>query len=393
VEEASNGVNGVRSAARDGAGNGDGHRNGNGEGRNRNGNGKANGNGNGQSHGLTKSLGGKGMSGKGISIDLGTANTVVWDSEQGCLFNEPTMMAISFNGGRHSDVIGIGHVAEELVGRTHEGVEVIRPLRDGVITDLETTRRYLREVLQGIATTWLQRRRLNVAIGVPAGATPLERRALLEAAEEAGIGRAHLLPEPVCGAVGCGVDPLQPRAHLVVDIGAGTSEIAAFGAGGLLTYRSTPLGGDEMTAALLQYIRHEHQLVVGDLQAEQAKIRAFSDPSPSMVVEGRDAVTGKARIVNLSPEEVSEAVAPVTQEIISVLTGCLDDLPPQSVSDIMAEGVILVGGGSLVPGFAKKVEDAFGVAALPAEDPLTRVAEGGARCLANPETVEAYSFD
>lgn len=393
MEEASNGVtNGARNGARNGSENGQSQRSGDGNGHgNGNGNGKSDGNG--STHGLGKALSSKGMSGKGISIDLGTANTIVWDNEEGCLFNEPTMMALSFNGGRHSDVIGIGHAAEELVGRTPDGVEVIRPLRDGVITDLETTRRFLREVLQGIAGTWLQRRRLNVAIGVPAGATPLERRALLEAAEEAGLGRAHLLPEPVCGAVGCGVDPLQPRAHLVVDIGAGTSEIAAFGSGGMLTYRSTPLGGDEMTAALLQYIRHEHQLVVGELQAEQAKIRAFSEPNPSMVVEGRDAVTGKARIVNLSPEEVSEAVAPVVQEIISVLTGCLDDLPPQSVSDIMAEGVILVGGGSLVPGFAKKVEDAFGVAALPAQDPLTRVAEGGARCLANPEAVEAYALD
>jgi rod shape-determining protein MreB and related proteins len=302
-------------------------------------------------------------------------------------------MALSFNGGRHSDVIGIGHVAEELVGRNPDGVEVIRPLGDGVITDLETTRRFLREVLSGIATTWLQRRRLNVAIGVPVGATPLERRALLEAAEEAGLGRAHLLPEPVCGAIGCGVDPLQARAHLVVDIGAGTSEIAAFGSGGMLTSRSTPLGGDEMTAALLQYIRHEHQLIVGELQAEQAKIRAFSDPNPSMVVEGQDAVSGKARVVNLSLEEVSEAVTPVTKEIISVLTGCLDDLPPQGLSDIMSEGVILVGGGSLVPGLAKRIEDAFGVAALPAEEPLTRVAEGGARCLANPDAVAAYALD
>ena len=333
----------------------------------------------------------KGVSGKGISIDLGTANTLVWDAENGMLYNQPTMMALSFNGGRHSDVIGVGETAEELVGRSPDGVEVVRPVRNGVITDLETTRRFLREILSDIAPTWLQRRRLAVVIGVPAGATALERRALLEAAEEAGIGRAHLLPEPVCGAVGCGVDPLAPRAHLVVDVGAGTSEVAAFGAGGMLTYRSSPVAGDEMTLALHQYIRHEHQLVVGELQAEQAKIRAFSDPSPSMVVEGRDAVSGKARVVNLSPEEVAEAVAPVSDEILSVLTGCLDDLPPQSVSDIMAEGVIIVGGASLVPGFNKRVEDAFGVAALPAEEPLSRVAEGGARCLANPDILSAYS--
>ncbi|HEV7863650.1 MAG TPA: rod shape-determining protein [Acidimicrobiia bacterium] len=328
---------------------------------------------------------------EGVSIDLGTANTVVWDNENGMLFNEPTMMALSFNGGRHSDVIGVGRAAEELVGRTPDGVEVVRPLRDGVITDLETTRRFLREILQGIAPTWWQRRHLSVVIGIPAGATPLERRALLEAAEEAGIGRAQLLPEPVCGAVGCGVDPLQPRTHLVVDVGGGTSEVAAFGSGGMLTFRSSPLAGDEMTFALYQYIRHEHQLVVGELMAEQAKIRAFNDPNPSMVVEGRDAATGRARVVNLAPEEVAEAVAPVTGEIFAALAGCLEDLPPQSVSDVMAEGVIIVGGGSLIPGFGKRLEDAFGFSALMADQPLTRVAEGGARCLANPDALAAYA--
>jgi rod shape-determining protein MreB len=328
---------------------------------------------------------------EGVSIDLGTANTVVWDNETGQRFNEPTLMALSFDGGRHSDVIGIGRAAEELVGRAPDGVEVVRPLRDGVITDLETTRRFLREVLQDIAPTWWQRRRLSVVIGVPAGATALERRALLEAAEEAGIGRAHLLPEPVCGAVGCGIDPLKPRTHLVVDIGGGTSEVAAFGSGGMLAYRSSPLAGDEMTLALYQYIRHEHQLVVGELMAEQAKIRAFNDPNPSMIVEGRDAATGRARVVNLAPEEVADAVAPVTSEIFSALAGCLEDLPPQSVSDVMSEGVIIVGGGSLIPGFGKRLEDSFGFSALMADQPLTRVAEGGARCLANRDTLAAYA--
>jgi rod shape-determining protein MreB and related proteins len=329
---------------------------------------------------------------EGLSIDLGTANTVVWDNDNGELFNEPTMMALSFDGGRHSDVIAIGQAAEELVGRAPDGVEVIRPLRDGVITDLETTRRFLREILHGIAPTWLQRRRLSVVIGVPAGATALERRALLEAAEEAGIGKAQLLPEPVCGAIGCGIDPLQSRTHLVVDIGGGTSEVAAFGSGGMLTFRSTPVAGDEMTLALYRYIRSEHQLVVGELMAEEVKIRASTDPSPTMVVEGRDAASARPRVINLSAEEVSDAVAPVTQDIFSALAGCLEDLPPQSVSDVMSEGVIVVGGGSLVPGFAKRLEDAFGFPVLMAEDPLTRVAEGGARCLANRDALAAYAL-
>src|SRR5205823_2452674 len=190
---------------------------------------------------------------------------------------------------------------------------VVWPLQDGVITDLETTRRFLREILHGIAPSWWQRRRLSVVVGVPAAATALERRALLEAAEEAGIGKAQLLPEPVCGAVGCGIDPLRPRSHLVVDVGGGTSEVAAFGSGGMLTYRSTPVAG------------------------------------------------------------------------------CLEDLPPQSVADVMAEGVVVVGGGSLVPGFGKRLEDAFGFPVLMADQPLTRVAEGAARCLASPEALAAYA--
>ena len=328
----------------------------------------------------------------GLSIDLGTANTVVWDNEEGQVFNEPTMMALSFDGGRYSDVVGIGAAAEELVGRAPDGVEVIRPLRDGVITDLETTRRFLREILQGIAPTWWQRRRLSVVVGVPAAATALERRALLEAAEEAGIGKAQLLPEPVCGAVGCGIDPLRPRSHLVVDVGGGTSEVAAFGSGGMLTYRSTPVAGDEMTLALYRYIRSEHQLVVGELMAEELKIRAGQEPNPTMVVEGRDAATSRPRVVNLSAEEVADAVAPVTDEIFSTLAGCLEDLPPQSVADVMAEGVVVVGGGSLVPGFGKRLEDAFGFPVLMADQPLTRVAEGAARCLASPEALAAYAI-
>jgi len=326
-----------------------------------------------------------------LGIDLGTASTVVSDARRGVLLDEPSVMLLRRGGGRRERAFAVGQEAADLLGRAPARFIAVRPLQDGVITDLETTRRFLREVLQGIAPTWLQRRRLSVVIGVPAGATALERRALLEAAEEAGIGRAQLLPEPVCGAVGCGIDPLRPRTHLVVDVGGGTSEVAAFGSGGMLTFRSSPIAGDEMTLALYQYIRSEHQLVVGELMAEEIKIRASQEPGPSMVVEGRDAATARPRVVNLSAEEVAEAVAPVTTEIFSALTGCLEDLPPQSVSDVMSEGVVVVGGGSLVPGFGKRLEDAFGFSALMAQDPLTRVAEGGARCLSNKDALAAYA--
>lgn len=329
----------------------------------------------------------------GVSIDLGTANTVVCSTENKVLLDEPSVMALRFDGGRRPVVVAHGREAQAMVGRAPEGVEVIHPLEDGVITDLETTRRFLREILQGIAPSWWQRRRLSVIMGVPAGASSLERRALLEAAEEAGIGRAQLVLEAVAGAVGCGVDPLKARTHMVIDVGGGTSEVAAFGSGGVLAYRSCPLAGAEMTLAVYQYLREQHQLVVGELVAEEVKIRASEEPGPSLPVEGQDAATGRARVVNLAVEEVAEAVTPVVDEIIQTLTACLEDLPPQSVSDVMAEGMIAVGGGCLLPGFDKCLQDAFGFPVLLAERPLTCVAEGAARCLARPEVLAAYAVN
>jgi rod shape-determining protein MreB and related proteins len=330
---------------------------------------------------------------EGVSIDLGTANTVVCHTEQGIIFDEPSVMAFRQNGGPRPKVLAIGKAAQSLIGRAPEGVEIIRPLEDGVITDLETTRRYLREVLVRIAPGWWERRRLSVVFGVPAGATALERRALLEAAEEAGIGRAQLVLEPVAGAVGCGVNPLKARTHLVVDIGAGTSEVAAFGSGGLLAYRSSPLAGTEMTLAIYQHLRHEHQLVVGELTAEQLKLQVGTeDRSQPLSVEGQDASTGKPRVVDVRIEELAGAMAPVVDDIVHTLAACLEDVPAQSANDVMSEGLIAVGGGSLLAGFPKTLEEAFGFEPLMADRPLTCVAEGGARCLANPELLAACTM-
>ena len=326
---------------------------------------------------------------EGVSIDLGTANTVVCHTEQGVLFDEPSVMAFRHNGGRRPAILAVGNDAQALVGRAPEGVQVVHPLEDGVITDLETTRRYLREILVRIAPSWWDRRRLAVALGVPAGATALQRRALLEAAEEAGIGRAQLVVEPVAGAVGCGVDPLKRKTHLVVDIGAGTSEVAAFGSGGMLAYRSSPQAGAEMTLAVYHHFRHEHQLVVGELAAEQIKMRAGLEPHQTLAVEGQDAASGKARVIEVGADEVVAAITPVVDDIIQTLAACLEDLPAQSVRDVMSEGLIAVGGGSMLPGFEQNLKESFGFSPRMADRPLTCVAEGAARCLADPELLAA----
>jgi rod shape-determining protein MreB len=288
-------------------------------------------------------------------------------------------------------VIAIGREAGALLGRTPAGLAVVRPLQDGVVSDLETARTFIAAVLRRLPIHRWQRTRLRAVIGVPAGATTLERRALLEAAEEAKIGKASLLAEPIAGAVGCGLDPLESRTHMVADIGGGTAEVTAFCFGGLVAHRSCRLAGDEMTLGVHQYLRQVHQLVVGEHSAEDVKIRASAEDSPSMVVEGMDAATGRPRLLTIEVDEVSEAIRPVTAAMIQALTGCLEDLPPRSATDVMAEGVLAFGGGSLLRGFDKLLEAELGFSVRLADRPLTCVAEGAAHCVRHPAVLDAYT--
>lgn len=327
--------------------------------------------------------------GGGFGIDLGTANTVVCHPRRGVVLNEPSVMVIRSEGKKRMPIL-VGQAARELIGRTPVGIMTVRPLRDGVITDLESARAFIVAILRLVARRPWERMRPQAVIGVPVGATALERRAVVEAAEEAGIGKASLIPEPVAGAIGSAVDPLEPRAHLVVDVGGGTAEVTAFCFGGVLAHRSSRVAGDEMTVALYQYLRQEHGIVVGELTAEDIKLRVGGDEDGSLVVEGRDASTGRPRLVTLATEEVVEAIQPTSDGIIQALANCLEDLPPQTVSDIMGEGVLAFGGGAMLRGFPSLLEAAFGFRVRLVERPLTCVAEGAAICLAHPEILAAY---
>jgi rod shape-determining protein MreB len=298
-------------------------------------------------------------------------------------------MLLSANGDRHRPVL-VGAPARELVGRTAVGMTTVRPLRDGVITDLESARAFIVAILQRVARQPWERIRPQAVIGVPAGATGLERRALTEAAEEAGIGKATLIPEPIAGALGSGVDPLAPRARMVVDVGGGTAEVTGFCFGGILTSRSCRVAGDEMTIALYQYLRQEHQIVVGELTAEDVKMRVQDDDECSLVVEGRDAATGRPKLITLHAEEIVEAIRPTSDGIVQILAACLEDLPPQAVGDIMRDGVLAFGGGSLLKGFVQILEDAFGFPLRVADHPLTCVALGASACLSRPDIMKAY---
>ncbi|MGH3794061.1 MAG: rod shape-determining protein [Pseudonocardiaceae bacterium] len=325
-----------------------------------------------------------------LGIDLGTANTVVCHPQQGILLDEPSVMLIRDGAGR-LNVVATGQDAVELLGRVPVGLTASRPLRDGVITDLEVARAYLRALVHRLLPGRWQRRGLKAVIGVPVGVTTLECSALLEAADEAGIGKATALAEPIAGAVGCGLDPMERRVQMVVDIGGGAAEATAFCFGGVVTYRSSRIAGDEMTVAVYRYLREQHQLIVGELAAEQVKIRAATEDGPSVLVEGRDIATGRPRMATVSVVEVTESLRPVTDAIVQDLAACLDDLPPQGVGDVMAEGILVFGGGSLIRGFDQLVEKTFGFPVKRAEQPLTCVAEGAARCLRNPALLAAYS--
>ena len=327
-----------------------------------------------------------------FGIDLGTANTVVCRRDGVILINEPSVMLVSLAPDGSRKPILVGHQARELTGRTPVGMATMRPIRDGVVTDLQSTKGFVSAVIRQVTRRPWERFRPRAICGVPIGATVLERQALVEALEEGGIGHADLLPEPIAGAIGCGIDPLEAKAHMVVDVGGGTAEVTAFCFGGILSSSSCRIAGDEMTAALNQYLRQEHHLIVGELTAEDIKIRlrAAHDTTEPIVVEGRDVFSGKPRMQTLDPDEASLAIRPTVDGIVDALANVLDQLPPQAVGDIMQSGVLAFGGGSLLEGFQKHLEDALGFTVTLAERPLTCVAEGAGRSLLLPSVVTAF---
>jgi rod shape-determining protein MreB len=323
-----------------------------------------------------------------LGIDLGTANTVVCDGRHGILYDQPSVLLVRAGSGRRPKILAVGQEAADLLGRTSSGLVAVRPLQDGVVTDLETARAYLRAVLHEAGRrVWSSP--VRAALAVPVATTALENRALLEAAEESGIRPAIALHGAVAGALGCGIDPMDRRVHLAVDVGGGTAEAVAFCFGDVLAARTTKLGGDEMTVAVARHLREQHQLQVGELEAEQLKIRSAEDNGP-LVAQGRDAATGRARLATIPAAEVAEAVRPITDEIVRTLAACLDDLPPQGLSDVLAEGVLTFGGSARVQGFAAELERGLGLPVKLAEEPLTCVAEGAARALRNRRLLGAY---
>lgn len=327
----------------------------------------------------------------GLGIDLGSATTVVSDARRGIVYDEPSVMLLGRGGRRRERVFAVGQDAADLLGRTPVGFAAVRPMQHGEVTDLETARLYLRAVLRR-AGRRIRGFPVRAVVGVPVGSTALEHRALVEAAEEAGVRPVRVLDEAIAGAVGCGVDPMERRVHLAVDVGGGTAEAAAFCFGGVLAHRTCKLAGEEMTLAVSRYVREQHQLLLGELEAANLKIRAGADDDEGpLVVHGRDAASGRPRLATVQAAEVGDAVRPVVEEIARTLAESLDDLPPQALADVLASGVLVFGGASLVQGFAKELERALGLPVTLADEPTTCVATGAARALRNRALLDAYA--
>ncbi len=308
-----------------------------------------------------------------IGIDLGTGTTVVCHPRDGVVYDEPSLL-VEWPARRGRELI-LGNEAAALDGRTPPGARVGTPVRGGAVTDLSLVRTYLHELLRRTSRSRWRVRRPHAVLSCPVDATPLERRALLESAEEAGLGHVDLLPAPLAAALGCGLDLADARVQAVADVGAGTAEIAVFCRGTVLARRSCRHAGDEMTAAVRTHLREHHGLHLSAATAEALKVRASSAREP-FAAEGRDVATGRPRTLTVEAGEVEAAVAPVVRRAVAALGDFLDDLPVAGIPDLLAGGVVLAGGSALAPHLRDELEAALGFPVKVPERPRTCVAEG-----------------
>src|SRR5688572_16802669 len=308
-----------------------------------------------------------------IGIDLGTANTLVYVRGKGIVIREPSAVA------RHKktkEILAIGMSAKKMYGRAPSTIEAIRPLRDGVISDFDATaamlKYYINKVHEsGSAMPKIPRPR--VVIGIPSGVTDVERRAVADAALDAGAREAHLIEEPMAAAIGAGLPVDGPEGNFIVDIGGGTSEIAVISLGGIVLGRSVRIAGDEMDEAIINYVRLKYSLLLGQPTAEAVKISIASAEvikDKFTVVRGRDLETGLPKSIKLTSGEIQEALSPIIQEIIANIVDTLEETPPELTSDIMERGITLAGGGSLISGIDKIISEATKMPVWIADDPL-----------------------
>lgn len=325
-----------------------------------------------------------------MAIDLGTANTLVYVGGRGIVVSEPSVVAADVDTGQ---VHAVGSEAQRMIGRTPATIAATRPLRHGVIADFEVTEQMLRYFIRRVLDKRLAHPRLIVC--APSGITEVEKRAVEEASLAAGARRVHLIEEPIAAAIGAGLEIEEPVGRMVVDVGGGTSEMAVISLGGIVVSHSIRVGGYEMDEGITHYLRTVHQLAIGSQTAERIKLTiasAISDGTePEMQVRGRHLVSGLPTSVTMSGAEARSAVMPAVREILQGIRDTLEQTPPELSSDIARDGILLAGGGTLLPGFADLVAAETGMPVHSAESPLTCVAYGSGQALAHLDTLARTS--
>lgn len=320
-----------------------------------------------------------------IAIDLGTANTLVHVAGRGVIIDEPSVVAVQNRGGVR-EVLAVGQKAKMMVGRTPEAIETIRPLRDGVIADFIAAEAMLRQFIKR-AKRKMGFRRPRILIGVPAGATPVERRAVYETAISAGARKVYLMEEPVAAAIGAGLPVDMPQGSMVVDMGGGTTDIAVLSLGGVVQARSLRVAGNAMDEAIIRYVRRKHQLLIGEANAERIKIEVGSAMLSSEIadaevhIRGRDVRQGRPKSAVLGPRDVAEALQGPMEELAEFIQRALEELPPEVSSDVIERGIYLTGGGALLRDLDKELERRLGVKFVIPPSPMHCVIRGTATIL------------
>ena len=325
--------------------------------------------------------------GRDIGIDLGTASILVYIRGKGIVLKEPSVVAIDKN---NNQLLAVGEEAQKMLGRTPGNIVAIRPLRDGVISDYDITERMLRYFIQKVCGHRIFKPRIIIC--VPSGVTEVEERAVLDAAMQAGARKTYLIEEPIAAAIGAGIDISKACGSMVIDIGGGTTDIAVISLGGIVVSSSIKTAGDELDEAIVRYMRKQHNMMIGERTAEEMKVKigtAYSrETQVSMDVRGRNLISGLPKTINITSDEMMEALEEPIAHIVEEVHAVLEKTPPELVSDISDRGIVLTGGGGLLHGIDELLHQKLGINIIIAQDAVSCVAIGTGKALENIELLQ-----
>lgn len=326
-----------------------------------------------------------------IAIDLGTANTIVMIKGHEILINEPSIVAVKNDSYRNGEILAVGREAKEMIGKTPDNIRAVRPLRDGVIADFEITEKMIRYFIER-AHKRKSFVRPRIMVCVPYGLTSVERKAVKESAMSAGAREVFLIEEPLAAAIGAGLPVKEPQGSIIVDIGGGTTEIGVLSLGGLVISKSIRVAGDKIDLSIIEFVRKKYNLLIGERMAEETKIEIGCatplDTPTSRLIKGRDQVSGLLNSVTLSSEDVREAIKDQIKEMGNALRSVLEQVPPDLAGDLVENGIVLTGGGSLIRNLDKYFSDIVKLPVYVGDDPLLSVAKGTGMAMADEEMLE-----